>query len=198
METRQGAEHETAVFGGGCFWCTDAVLSEIDGVLEVSPGYSGGDVPNPTYADVCTGKTGHAECTRVVFDPHKVSYDTLLMIFFKTHDPTTLNRQGHDVGPQYRSIIFTTTPDQQREAGLAIAELERMKVYSDPIVTQVRPLDVFYPAEADHRRYYEENPNQGYCTFVISPKMEKFRKAFSAYLRPEVKARLQAPAAPKP
>ncbi len=172
---------ETVTVGGGCFWCTEAVLSELRGVRSVLPGYAGGNVPNPSYESVCTGRTGHAEVVEVEFDPSQIPLADLLKVFFATHDPTTLNRQGADVGTQYRSIILYRTPEQRATAeaeAKAAAEL-----WEAPVVTKIEPFSAFYPAEEYHRRYFERNPGQGYCRAVIAPKVVKFRKEFAARLR---------------
>ncbi len=176
MEQRQTLE--MAVLGGGCFWCLEAVYDQLKGVISVESGYAGGSVPNPTYEAVCTGRTGHAEVVRITYDPRIVSFRDLLDVFFTIHDPTTLNRQGADVGTQYRSVIFYTTPEQRAVAEAAIAELEAAKVWRDPIVTEVKPLDAFYVAEDYHQEYFARNPNQGYCRVVIEPKVAKFRKQY--------------------
>jgi len=180
MESRRV---ETATLAGGCFWCTEAVFDELEGVLEVVPGYAGGHVPNPTYEQVCTGTTGHAEAVQITFDPDRISYRELLEVFFSVHDPTTLNRQGPDVGHQYRSAIFTHSPEQDQVARRVIAELERQRVWPDPIVTEVVPFTNFYPAEDYHRDYYRRHPDQAYCAAVIAPKLEKFRKRHAARLK---------------
>ena len=174
---------ETATLGGGCFWCTEAVFDAVRGVEKVESGYAGGTAANPTYEQVCSGTTGHAEVVRVAFDPREISYGDLLRIFFATHDPTTLNRQGADVGTQYRSVIFPHSAEQRAVAEEVIAELQREGVWSDPIVTTVEPAGEFYPAEAYHHDYYERNPRQGYCQVVIAPKVAKFRKQFADRLR---------------
>lgn len=174
----QGQTFETAVLGGGCFWCLEAVYDQLKGVISVESGYAGGSVPNPTYEAVCTGRTGHAEVVRITYDPHVVSFRDLLDVFFTIHDPTTLNRQGADVGTQYRSAIFYTTPEQRAVAEATIAELEAARVWRDPIVTEVKPLDAFYIAEDYHQEYFARNPNQGYCRVVIEPKVAKFRKQY--------------------
>ena len=174
---------ETATLGGGCFWCTEAVMNDVRGVERVVSGYAGGDEPNPTYEAVCSGTTGHAEVVQVTFDPAVVSYRDLLRVFFATHDPTTPARQGADVGPQYRSIVLTHSDDQRRAAEEVIAELEREAVWDAPIVTQVAPLTRFYPAEAYHHRYFERNPRQPYCQVVIAPKVAKLRRGFAHLLR---------------
>lgn len=180
---RTNKDMETAVFGGGCFWCVEAVFQELKGVSRVESGYSGGHVKNPSYREVTTGKTGHAEVVKITYDPEEVSYEKLLSVFFKTHDPTTLNRQGADVGPQYRSVIFYNTENQKEVAERIIEKLNQENVYPDPIVTEVSPLKNYYEAEDYHQDYYDENPNKAYCTFVIQPKLEKFRKVFSEDLK---------------
>jgi peptide-methionine (S)-S-oxide reductase len=174
---------EKATLAGGCFWCLEAVYVELSGVERVESGYAGGHLPNPTYEQVCTGETGHAEVVQVTFDPAVVSYRDLLRIFFTVHDPTTLNRQGADVGTQYRSAVFYRSPAQKAEAEAAIAEVAASGAWTGPIVTQVAPLDVFYPAEEYHRDYYRRNPRQGYCQFVIAPKVAKLRKEFFEKLK---------------
>jgi len=174
---------EIATLAGGCFWCLEAAFQQLKGVSRVTSGYAGGTVPNPSYEAVCTGTTGHAEVTQVEFDPTVISYRDLLDVFFTIHDPTTLNQQGGDVGTQYRSAIFSQSPEQQRTARAAIAELEAQHVWDDPIVTEVAPLDVFYPAEAYHRDYYNRNQDQPYCRAVIAPKVAKLRKHFMEKLK---------------
>lgn len=174
---------ETATLAGGCFWCLEAVFLELKGVDSVRSGYAGGTVLNPSYEMVCTGTTGHAEVVQIAFDPNVVSFRDLLQIFFVIHDPTTLNRQGGDVGTQYRSAIFYHTPQQKADAERVIAELTAEHVWDDPIVTEVVPLEAFYPAEEYHRDYFRRNPNQGYCRAVIAPKVAKFRKHFFEKLR---------------
>ncbi len=177
------SESQVATFGSGCFWCSEAVYSELAGVERVEPGYSGGSVPNPTYEQVCTDKTGHAEVAQVTFDPGIVSYRELLEVFFSTHDPTTLNRQGADEGTQYRSVIFYHSAAQKAEAEAIIAELTGEKVFRGPIVTQLVPIERFYPAEDYHREYFRRNPSKPYCQAVIAPKLSKFRAHFQAKLR---------------
>jgi peptide-methionine (S)-S-oxide reductase len=172
-----GAQTETATLGGGCFWCLEAVYDDLQGVLDVVSGYSGGSVPEPSYQLVCTGSTGHAEVVRVVFDPQVISYLEILKIFFSIHDPTTLNRQGADVGTQYRSVIFIHSPEQERTARDLIRELEEQRIWDKPIVTQVLPAEPFYEAEAYHQEYFARNPGTGYCIAVVAPKVAKFRKA---------------------
>lgn len=178
-----GENIRTAVLGGGCFWCTEAVFQDLQGVRSVVPGYSGGTVPNPTYQQVCTETTGHAEVIEVRFDPREISYRDLLGVFFATHDPTSLDRQGNDVGNQYRSVIFYVDDEQRREAEQAVAELEQAGVYDAPVVTSVEPLVTFYEAEAYHRNFFRNNPQQPYCTAVIAPKVARFRKSYLDRLR---------------
>ncbi|MQA90286.1 MAG: peptide-methionine (S)-S-oxide reductase MsrA [Gemmatimonas sp.] len=170
-------KHEVAMLGGGCFWCTEAAFDELRGVEKVEPGYAGGSVPNPTYKQVCSGSTGHAEVVQVSFDPDAITYRDLLDVFFTVHDPTTLNRQGADVGTQYRSVVFYHDEEQKHAAEEAIEVLEASKVWNDPIVTEVSPAPTFFPAEEYHRDYYRRNPGQGYCQVVITPKLAKLRKA---------------------
>ena len=177
------AEREVATLAGGCFWCLEAVFEEMRGVESVKSGYAGGSVPNPRYDDVCTGRTGHAEVVQVTFDPAEVSYRELLEVFFTIHDPTTLNRQGADQGTQYRSAIFTHSPEQAQTAREVIRDLEAEAVWDDPIVTQVEPLTRFYPAEDYHDAYYRRNARQPYCQVVIAPKVAKFRQKYLSKLR---------------
>lgn len=174
---------ETATLGGGCFWCTEAILSELEGVLTVTPGYAGGTVSRPTYEQVCTGRTGHAEVVQVTFDPSVVNYHDLLTIFLTTHDPTSLNRQGADVGTQYRSAIFYHSPTQRSTAEQVIGELEAARLWRRKIVTEVTSYTEFYPAEEYHRDYFRRNPESGYCQAIIAPKVSKFRKEFAARLK---------------
>lgn len=173
---------ETATLGGGCFWCTEAILRELRGVLSVEPGYSGGRTPAPTYEQVCRGDTGHVEVVQVRFDPSVLSFERLLEVFFQVHDPTTPDRQGADVGPQYRSVIFFGGPVQKAQA----EEVKRRAQawWEEPIVTRVEPFTAFYPAEAEHRAYYQRNSSQPYCAFVIAPKLRKFREGFSSEIGP--------------
>ena len=171
---------EVATLAGGCFWCLEAVYQEVAGVERVVSGYAGGHAPDPTYQQVCSGTTGHAEVVQVHFDPEQVSYKRLLQIFFGIHDPTTPNRQGGDVGTQYRSAIFTHSPEQQATAEALVRELTDEKLFDAPIVTEVRPLDTFYPAEDYHQDYFRQNPNQPYCRAVVGPKLAKFRAKFLA------------------
>jgi peptide-methionine (S)-S-oxide reductase len=182
MENKE-EKSKIAVFAGGCFWCTEAIFSELKGVQKVVSGYSGGKVANPTYDQVCTGLTGHAECTQITYDPTQVSFAELLEVFWMTHDPTTLNRQGADSGTQYRSAIFYTDEDQKQVALEYKAKLEKEKIWSDPIVTEITKFEKFYPAEKYHQEYYQNNPNQGYCRIVITPKIEKFKKIFADKLK---------------
>ncbi len=174
---------EMATLAGGCFWCLEAIFSELRGVEKVVSGYSGGRVPNPSYREVCTGTTGHAETVQITFDPQIISYRELLEVFFTIHDPTTLNRQGADVGTQYRSAIFYHTPEQAKTAQEVIGELEAARIWDVPIVTEVMPFKVFYPAEDDHQEYFRRNPDQPYCRVVIEPKVAKFRRQFLAKLK---------------
>lgn len=177
------AQRETATFGNGCFWCTEAIFKSLKGVETVESGYSGGKIKNPTYREVCSGLTGHAEVIQITFDPSVISYDELLEVFWQTHDPTTLNRQGADVGTQYRSAVFYHSPEQKEAAEKYKAELNRQKVFDKPIVTEITAFDIFYKAEDYHQNYYANNPNQGYCQIVIVPKLEKFRKVFKDKLK---------------
>ena len=174
---------EIATLGGGCFWCLEAVHKDLRGVTGVMSGYAGGHVPNPSYHQVCSGTTGHAEVVQVRFDPAEVSYADLLRVFFTIHDPTTKDRQGHDVGPQYRSIILTHSDAQRQTAQSVIKEISDAKVWGAPIVTQIEPLQTFYEAEHEHHDYYARNPWTGYCKAVVAPKVTKFRKTFSGRLK---------------
>jgi len=174
---------EVATLAGGCFWCLEAVFTELRGVESVVSGYCGGTTPNPDYKSVCSGTTGHAEVVQVTFDPAVISYRDLLDVFFTIHDPTTLNRQGADVGTQYRSAIYFHSPEQQRIAGETIAAVTQQGLWKNPIVTEVARLDRFHPAESYHQRYFEQNPGQGYCAAVIAPKVAKFRKQHLDRLR---------------
>lgn len=177
------AQKETATFGNGCFWCTEAIFKSLKGVETVESGYSGGKVKNPTYREVCTGETGHAEVIQITFDPSVISFEELLEVFWETHDPTTPNRQGADVGTQYRSAIFYHSPEQKEAAEKYKAELNRQNVYNKPVVTEITAFDMFYKAENYHQDYYANNPTQGYCQIVIVPKLEKFRKVFKDKLK---------------
>ena len=176
---------ETAFLGGGCFWCVEAAINQLQGVESIRSGYMGGRVANPTYQQVCSGKTGHVEVAEVAFDPAIISYNDLLHVFFTLHDPTTLNRQGNDVGEQYRSVIFYSDEAQKRTAEEVIAELTRDKVFADPIVTAVEPASTFYVAEDYHQEYFKKNPYQGYCRAVVAPKVAKFRQHFLEMLKKE-------------
>lgn len=167
-----------ATFAGGCFWCTEAVFAKLKGVTSVTSGYIGGSVENPTYDQVCSGTTGHAEAIQIEFDPSEISYLTLLEIFFATHDPTTLNRQGADVGTQYRSAVFYHNQDQKNEVEKYIASVDSSKKYTQPIVTEIAPATTFYPAEEYHQAFYQNNPNYGYCRLVIDPKISKLLREF--------------------
>ena len=175
---------EEIVLAGGCFWCTEAVFQRIEGVIDVVPGYTGGHIKNPAYREVCTGRTGHAECLKITYDPSLVSFNTLLEVYFVTHDPTTLNRQGNDKGTQYRSEIFYLTEAQKKATETFITTLEKNKVFENKIVTQVTALDVFYKAEENHHNYYNDNKNQPYCQFVVAPKVEKIKEYYSDKLKP--------------
>ncbi len=174
---------ELATLGGGCFWCLEAAFEQVNGVERVESGYSGGPAKTPTYREVCSGATGHAEVVQVAFDPKVISYREILEIFFALHDPTTLNRQGNDVGTQYRSVIFTHSPEQKQTAQKLIAEFKEQKLWDRPIVTQVQPLEVFYRAEDYHQGYFRANPGQGYCQLVVAPKVAKLRQHFAAKLK---------------
>ncbi len=174
---------EAAVLGGGCFWCLDAVFRQLNGVQSVESGYAGGAADNPSYDDVCTGRTGHAEVVRVTFDPAALSFEELLTVFFTIHDPTTRDRQGNDVGSQYRSVVFCQTPEQRTTAHRVIAAHDARKVWNAPIVTEIAAAAPFYAAETYHQDYYERNNRQPYCTAVVAPKVAKFRKSFAERLR---------------
>jgi peptide-methionine (S)-S-oxide reductase len=169
---------QTAVLGGGCFWCLEAVFDRLRGVHSVESGYAGGQTANPSYEDVCGGQTGHAEVVRIVFDPGVLSFRDLLRVFFSIHDPTTRDRQGNDVGSQYRSVIFCQTREQRADAEAVIGEITRAKLWPQPIVTELAGAETFYPAERYHQEYFERNPGQAYCQFVVAPKVAKFRKEF--------------------
>jgi len=178
MNPTQNSGSQTATLGGGCFWCLEAVFDDLKGVTDVVSGYSGGRAVNPTYQQVCSGSTGHAEVVQVTFDPAQISFGEILEVFFSVHDPTTLNRQGADVGTQYRSVIFYHDEEQKQVAQKVMRQFEQQKVWSDPIVTQLVPFEVFYPAEDYHQEYFANNPRQFYCQVVIAPKVSKFRKQF--------------------
>lgn len=177
-----------AVFGGGCFWCTEAVFDELRGVKSVVSGYAGGSTQNPTYEQVCGGRTGHAEVIKIDYDPGEITFKDLLTVFFATHDPTTLNRQGNDVGTQYRSAIFYANEEQKREAEAFIKELNDSKSFGKPVVTTLEPLGEFYEAEDYHQKYYANNPYQPYCQYMIPPKLQKLHKQFAALLKSHGKA----------
>ena len=175
--------NETAILGNGCFWCTEAIFQQLNGVVSVQSGYSGGHVENPTYEEVCEKTTGHAEAIKVVYDPSKISFDELLEVFWQTHDPTTLNRQGNDVGPQYRSVVFYMNEEQKKKAEFYKEKLGKSGAFDSPIVTAIEPYKNFYVAENYHQNYYKLNGSQPYCYFVIRPKMEKFQKVFASKLK---------------
>lgn len=181
--TVNGTPADTAVFGNGCFWCTEAVFQQLNGVVKVTSGYSGGHVANPTYEQVCEKNTGHAEALQIVYDPGAISFDELLEVFWKTHDPTTLNRQGNDVGPQYRSVIFYRNPSQKEKAEAYKTELDKSGAWPNPVVTAIEPFTNFYPAEDYHQNYYRLNGKAPYCQYVIRPKLEKFEKVFKDKLK---------------
>lgn len=176
-------KHDTATLGGGCFWCLEAVFLDLVGVTSVVSGYAGGAVADPTYEQVCSGRTGHAEVVQVEFDPALIDYADLLRVFFSIHDPTTRDRQGFDVGTQYRSVIFTNSPEQARIAAEIVGEIDAAKIWPAPIVTQIEKLPIFYPAEAYHQNYFAQHPEAGYCRAVVAPKVAKFRKQFVGRLR---------------
>ena len=178
-----GVKTDTATFGNGCFWCTEAIFQNLEGVLKVTSGYSGGTVENPTYKEVCEGTTGHAEVIQIVYDPSKITFDELLAAFWQSHDPTTLNRQGNDVGPQYRSVVFYHDAEQKEKAEKYKAELDKSKAFDNPIVTEISPFSKFYVAENYHQDYYNNNGSQPYCYYVIKPKLEKFNKVFKDNLK---------------
>lgn len=177
------ANEQTAIFGGGCFWCIEAVFNRLRGVKEAVSGYMGGHVENPTYRQVCGGDSGHVEVVRVTFDPDAIRFRDLLEVFFAVHDPTTLNQQGNDVGEQYRSVIFYTSEEQEKEAEETVAALNEAKAFPEPIVTAIEPAGKFYTAEGYHQEYYDNNRNQPYCQFVIAPKLKKFEKEFGERMR---------------
>jgi peptide-methionine (S)-S-oxide reductase len=174
---------ESATLGGGCFWCLEAVFKELRGVIRVTSGYAGGHLPNPSYKQVCTGTTGHAEVVQVRFDPAQLAYADLLRVFFTTHDPTTKDRQGNDIGPQYRSVILTHSDAQAVTAKTVMKEIADEKIWAAPIVTEIAPLTTFYPAEEEHHDYFARNPWSGYCQIVIAPKVMKFRKLYRDRLK---------------
>lgn len=173
---------EQAIFGAGCFWCTEAVFQRLKGVISVEPGYAGGTVVNPSYRKVCSGKTGHAEVARITFDPDIITYGDLLTVFWHMHDPTTLNRQGADVGTQYRSVIFYTSDRQHKEAVTSRDKTDKSGLWDNPIVTEIKPLETFYPAENYHQNYFNDNSQAPYCSFVIAPKIQKLEREFGHLL----------------
>ena len=183
QDTTHNNSIATATFAGGCFWCTEAIFQELDGVKSVVSGFTGGTVKNPAYREVVTGRTGHAEAIRITYDPNKISYKELLEVFFSTHNPTTLNRQGYDEGTQYRSAIFYHNESQKKEAELEIATLTAAKVFDSEIVTEVKPFNVFYLAEDYHQDYYSNNKSQPYCQNVINPKLQKFLKKYHSKIK---------------
>jgi peptide-methionine (S)-S-oxide reductase len=184
MQTSQAAPAcEIATVGGGCFWCLEAVFDDLKGIEDVVSGYAGGSSANPTYRQVCNGTTGHAEVVRIAFDPNAVTFKQLLEVFFTIHDPTTLNRQGNDVGTQYRSVIFYHSPEQKAIAERTIAEIEALKIWDGPIVTQLAPVPAFYAAEDYHQEYFRNNAEQPYCQIVIAPKVAKFRQKYLAQIK---------------
>jgi peptide-methionine (S)-S-oxide reductase len=186
LASNPAAAREVVTLGGGCFWCTEAVFTDLKGVTAVESGYSGGTVPQPTYEQVCTGTTGHAEVIQVTFDPAVLSLHDLLTVFFTVHDPTTMNRQGNDVGPQYRSVVFYRDAAQKATAEAVIQELQGERLYRKPFVTQVVPFQAFYPAEEYHRNYFARNPERAYCQMIIAPKVAKFRSKFTNRLKSTV------------
>jgi peptide-methionine (S)-S-oxide reductase len=174
---------ESAIFGGGCFWCLEAVFDQLQGVTSVESGYAGGKIENPTYQQVCGGGTGHVEVVRVTFDPQEITYADLLDVFFSVHDPTTLNRQGNDIGTQYRSVIFYASDEQRAAAEKAIADLNAARTFADPVVTTIEPAPKFFVAEPYHQEYYVNNSSQPYCQFVVAPKVKKFQKSFAQKMK---------------
>lgn len=187
MDSYDASKMDTATFGAGCFWCTEAVFQSLKGVYKVTSGYSGGHKENPTYEEVCTGTTGHAEVSQIVFNPAEITFDELLQVFWRTHDPTSLNRQGNDVGTQYRSVIFYHSEKQKESAEYYKEQITQENIWDKPIVTEITAFTKFYPAEDYHQNYYNNNPGQGYCSFVITPKVEKFKKLFADRLKKEYK-----------
>lgn len=179
----QNTKTDTATFGAGCFWCVEAVFQQLDGVLKVTSGYSGGNVPNPTYEQVCSKKTGYVEVCQIIYDPLKISFDELLEVYWKVHDPTTPNQQGNDTGPQYRSVIFYNSEEQKNSSEKYKEELNKNGAWSNPVITAVEPLKNYYEAESYHQNYYNTNPDQMYCRYVIQPKLDKFEKVFKNKLK---------------
>jgi peptide-methionine (S)-S-oxide reductase len=184
-KTPEKPKTETVTLGGGCFWCVEAVFQEVKGVAAVESGYSGGKTENPTYKEICTGTTGHAEVCQIKFDPSVLTFKDVLEVFFKTHDPTTLNRQGNDQGTQYRSVIFYHSKEQKEMAEKVKKELDASGAFKNPIVTEISPIGKYYKAEDYHQNYFKLNPDKGYCAYVIAPKMDKFRKVFKEKLKEE-------------
>lgn len=189
MENMNPTKTDTAIFGAGCYWCVEAIFQRLEGVVHVRSGFSGGTVKNPAYREVCEGTTGHAEVCEITYDPEKISFESLLSVFWQTHDPTTLNRQGNDIGTQYRSAIFYRNETQKALAEKYKKELDASGAFSNPIVTEITPFEAFYPAEDYHQNYFNENGNQPYCRAVIAPKVEKFEKVFKEQLRERVKGK---------
>ncbi len=187
MESRS-EKTQQATFGAGCFWCVEAVFQNLKGVVSVKSGYAGGNVENPSYRQVCSGETGHAEVAQITYHPDEISFEQLLTVFWHTHNPTTKNRQGADVGTQYRSAIFYHSEEQRKKAERSKKETDASDLWDDPIVTEIAPLDTFYPAEAEHQNYYNNNQGAGYCSFVIAPKLKKLRNEFGHLLKEEAKA----------
>jgi len=183
MENPMSERREIATLAGGCFWCLEAVYDDLKGIVDVVSGYTGGHVPDPSYQEVCGGRTGHAEVVQITFDPQEISFRQILEVFFTIHDPTTLNRQGADVGNQYRSAIYYHSPEQEQIARQVIAEIQAAGIWSDPLVTEVTALSTFYPAEDYHQEYFRRNPYQGYCRAVIAPKVAKFRQKYMDSLK---------------
>lgn len=177
---------QTATFGGGCFWCTEAVFQTLNGVSQVTSGYMGGELKHPTYMEICNGDTGHAEVVQITFDENVISFDELLLVFFKTHNPTTLNRQGNDLGTQYRSVVFFENAEQHEQAKKMVDDLTRENIFDKPIVTEIVPATEFYEAEDYHQNYFSDNQGKPYCAFVIQPKLNKFAKDFKDKIRPEL------------
>lgn len=183
IEAKVNTDIDTATFGTGCFWCTEAIFQRLKGVSKVVSGYSGGSIENPTYEEVCTGKSGYAEVCQIYFDPKQIPYSELLKVFWKVHDPTTLNRQGNDIGPQYRSVVFYNDAEQKKEAEFYKDQLDKSGAYNTPIVTSIEPITNFYAAEDYHQNYFNNNSGQAYCHFVIQPKLKKFEEAFQTKLK---------------
>lgn len=183
MMQQHNNKMEEVVLGEGCFWCSEAIFKELNGIHEVTPGYAGGSIKNPTYDEVCTGETGHAEVVKIKYDPETVPFEKILEVFFSTHDPTSHNRQGADIGTQYRSVIFYTTEEQEKKSREIIVKLNNSKIYQKPIVTELKKLPEFYKAESYHQNYYANNKNKAYCQLVIQPKLKKFEEIFKGYLK---------------